>query len=334
MMENHQTITPLDGPNNRDSPERCPRPLYTQDSTEENHRTPQEDQGEGLADMKVEEETYVRGDQQCKEEEIPTDISTDMSSDERIFWTGFIVLYRQYECLWHVKSATYANRALRNLAYDQLIRYSRARNSAADLNWVKKMIANFRTVFLKEHKKMVESQRTGAGTDEVYKPTLWFYDLMKFTLKQEPKKRSHSSLDPESPILIEEEASDSLDLDPVDSATPQPRPPKQRRTTRRATYVPSSSQQFFQRAEEVLLRPPDVDQAFGNYIAAEMRLMTDDQKWIFKRLVLDITFRAKGQSLVNECEILPPARRYLTNVPTPTFPHRQPIQYAPGNPPQ
>ncbi|XP_063805177.1 oocyte zinc finger protein XlCOF29-like [Pseudophryne corroboree] len=29
MMENHQPLTSLDGPSNRDTPERCPRPLYS-----------------------------------------------------------------------------------------------------------------------------------------------------------------------------------------------------------------------------------------------------------------------------------------------------------------
>ncbi|XP_063813882.1 zinc finger protein OZF-like [Pseudophryne corroboree] len=81
MMENHRPLTSLDGPSNRDTPQRCPRPLYSQDCTQENHRIPQEYQSEGLTYIKVEvtegeEETYVRGDQQCKEEEIPTDIST------------------------------------------------------------------------------------------------------------------------------------------------------------------------------------------------------------------------------------------------------------------
>ncbi|XP_063805056.1 uncharacterized protein LOC134983262 [Pseudophryne corroboree] len=44
MMENHRPLTSLDGPSNRDTPERCPRPLYYQDCTEENHRIPQENQ--------------------------------------------------------------------------------------------------------------------------------------------------------------------------------------------------------------------------------------------------------------------------------------------------
>ncbi|XP_075070960.1 uncharacterized protein LOC142159951 isoform X2 [Mixophyes fleayi] len=79
MMENHRPLTSLDGSNNINTPEKCPRPLYSQDHTDGNHSIPQV---ENLIDTKIEdiegeEETYVRGDQQCKEEEIPTDITTD-----------------------------------------------------------------------------------------------------------------------------------------------------------------------------------------------------------------------------------------------------------------
>ncbi|XP_063814205.1 gastrula zinc finger protein XlCGF57.1-like isoform X1 [Pseudophryne corroboree] len=74
LMGNLCPFTSLDGASNRDTPERCPRPVYSQDCTEENHRTPQEDQHEDLTNIKLEEETYVWSDQ---EEEIPTDISTD-----------------------------------------------------------------------------------------------------------------------------------------------------------------------------------------------------------------------------------------------------------------
>ncbi|XP_075048121.1 uncharacterized protein LOC142108398 [Mixophyes fleayi] len=82
-MENHRILTSLDGSSNRNTPERYLRPLYSQDCTQENPSIPQDDV---LTDIKVEniegkEETYVRGDQQCKEEKIPTDISTDGSSN-------------------------------------------------------------------------------------------------------------------------------------------------------------------------------------------------------------------------------------------------------------
>ncbi|XP_075050062.1 uncharacterized protein LOC142112123 isoform X2 [Mixophyes fleayi] len=85
-MENHRILTSLDGYSNRNIPERYLRPLYSQDCTQENTSIPQKYQDDVLTDIKVEitdgeEETYVRGDQQCNEEEIPTDISTDGSSN-------------------------------------------------------------------------------------------------------------------------------------------------------------------------------------------------------------------------------------------------------------
>ncbi|XP_073450717.1 uncharacterized protein [Aquarana catesbeiana] len=79
----------MDPPNTRNPPERCPRPLYSWDSTQEGHTIPHHHQGEDLMNMKVEgevEETYVRDDQQYTEEagmtrtfieeDTPTEIST------------------------------------------------------------------------------------------------------------------------------------------------------------------------------------------------------------------------------------------------------------------
>ncbi|XP_063814220.1 uncharacterized protein LOC135054802 isoform X2 [Pseudophryne corroboree] len=183
-----------DGASNRDSPERCPRPLYSQDCTEENHRTPQEDQDEGLTDIKIEvieekEEGYVRGDQQCKEEEIPT-VSTDVVLDKyREFIQGFIEMYRDRECLWRVKSRDYTNKSLRNQALQELVDHSRPYYAAASLEWVRKKIQNLRTVFLKEHKKIQNSWRSSAGTNDLYQPTLWYYNQLLFTLDQEPQRR-------------------------------------------------------------------------------------------------------------------------------------------------
>ncbi|XP_075062343.1 uncharacterized protein LOC142150995 isoform X2 [Mixophyes fleayi] len=96
MMENHRPLTSQDGSSNRKTPERDLCPLYSQDCTQENPRIPQEYQDVVLTDIKVEitdgeEETYVRGDQQCKEEEITTDISTGGCKHRNISAGKFIV---------------------------------------------------------------------------------------------------------------------------------------------------------------------------------------------------------------------------------------------------
>ncbi|XP_073450830.1 uncharacterized protein [Aquarana catesbeiana] len=81
----------MEPPNTRNPPERCPRPLYSRDSTQEDHSYIKNDQGEDLIGIKVEvkseeEERYVRDDQQSMEEDgitgtfieedTPTEIST------------------------------------------------------------------------------------------------------------------------------------------------------------------------------------------------------------------------------------------------------------------
>ncbi|XP_077136697.1 uncharacterized protein LOC143793532 [Ranitomeya variabilis] len=54
MMEELRPLTPRDGSRRRNPPERCPRPLYSQDRPEENHNIPEDHQGEDLIDIKVE----------------------------------------------------------------------------------------------------------------------------------------------------------------------------------------------------------------------------------------------------------------------------------------
>ncbi|XP_073538432.1 gastrula zinc finger protein XlCGF66.1-like [Phyllobates terribilis] len=75
IMEVPQPLTSPVLPGERTTPERCPRPLLPQDCNQENVNVPQDHQGEDLPHINT-TETYVRGDERCKEE-IPTDNCTD-----------------------------------------------------------------------------------------------------------------------------------------------------------------------------------------------------------------------------------------------------------------
>ncbi|XP_077113072.1 uncharacterized protein LOC143768263 [Ranitomeya variabilis] len=75
MMEVPQPLTSPDLSSKRTTPERCPHPL-PQDCKQEDSNVPQDDQGEDLTHINT-TETYVRGDERCKEE-IPTDNRPDI----------------------------------------------------------------------------------------------------------------------------------------------------------------------------------------------------------------------------------------------------------------
>ncbi|XP_069606000.1 oocyte zinc finger protein XlCOF8.4-like [Ranitomeya imitator] len=70
IIEVPQPLTLLDLSSKRITPERCPRPLLPQDCKQEDPNVPQDHQGEDLTHVNT-TETYVRGDEWCKEE-IPT----------------------------------------------------------------------------------------------------------------------------------------------------------------------------------------------------------------------------------------------------------------------
>ncbi|XP_075698330.1 uncharacterized protein LOC142663503 [Rhinoderma darwinii] len=71
MLEDHRNRTPPDGSRERNPPERCPRPPYSQDCPEED--VPRDDQDEGVVVIKVEEEDLYFGSRQ---QNLPSDISS------------------------------------------------------------------------------------------------------------------------------------------------------------------------------------------------------------------------------------------------------------------
>ncbi|XP_073419223.1 oocyte zinc finger protein XlCOF8.4-like [Dendrobates tinctorius] len=70
IMEVPQPLTSPDLSSKRTTPERCPLPLLPPDCKQEDPSAPQDPQGEDLTHINP-TETYVRGDERCKEE-IPT----------------------------------------------------------------------------------------------------------------------------------------------------------------------------------------------------------------------------------------------------------------------
>ncbi|KAG9467455.1 hypothetical protein GDO78_014915 [Eleutherodactylus coqui] len=78
-------VNQLDGLIVKNPPERCPRPLYSQDSSEEDSDVPEDDQGEDLTAIKVEvEEEWMTDDQlymRDVKEEIPVDVTPENPSE-------------------------------------------------------------------------------------------------------------------------------------------------------------------------------------------------------------------------------------------------------------
>ncbi|XP_077346200.1 uncharacterized protein LOC143989804 [Lithobates pipiens] len=60
MMDNQPPLTSPDGSSNGNPPERCPRPLYSRDSTQEGHTIPHHHQSGNLRDSKIEVKEEIK----------------------------------------------------------------------------------------------------------------------------------------------------------------------------------------------------------------------------------------------------------------------------------
>ena len=74
--------------------------------------------------------------------------------------------------------------------------------------FVQKKIQGLRGSFRKEMNKVTVSKRSGKGTEEIYVPTLWYYDQMSFTLNQETPSTSMSNIDEAPRVSFTEESSE------------------------------------------------------------------------------------------------------------------------------
>lgn len=119
---------------------------------------------------------------------------SDLRGVSKEFITEFIQLYQSFPCLWKTKSKEYMDRNKKNDAYKILTDKLKEVEENATKETVKTKINTLRGGFRREMKKVLNTKRSGAGTDEVYVPTLWYYDLLLFVKDQEIPRKSVTNI--------------------------------------------------------------------------------------------------------------------------------------------
>jgi len=112
----------------------------------------------------------------------------DLRTVSREFLTEFIHMYREYPCLWKVKSKEYSDRVKKNLAYEHLTTKLKELDPDANKEKVVKKINSLSSCFRKELKKVNYSKTSGAGADDTYTPSLWYFQELFLTDQGVPRK--------------------------------------------------------------------------------------------------------------------------------------------------
>lgn len=117
-------------------------------------------------------------------------------NNNKEFWCEFIEIYKGLPALWKIKSDCYKNRRLKDDGYKILTEKLKTIVPDADREMVKKKINALRTSYRRELDKIKKSMRSGAGTEEIYIPTLWYFKDIDFLRDQETPIAGISTLDP------------------------------------------------------------------------------------------------------------------------------------------
>ncbi|RZF41083.1 hypothetical protein LSTR_LSTR002715 [Laodelphax striatellus] len=92
----------------------------------------------------------------------------------------FIKKLKTCRCLWDTKCEELSNREVRREAHNSLLEILRRIHPTVTLQGVKNKIENLKACYRRELKKVKASKSTAAGSNNIYKPRLWYYKYMSF----------------------------------------------------------------------------------------------------------------------------------------------------------
>ncbi|XP_072385273.1 uncharacterized protein [Diabrotica undecimpunctata] len=253
-----------------------------------------------------------------------------MASFSENFLREFFELYKEQECLWQIKGKTYHDRNARKQAMGILVLKFQEVNKDANEEYVRKKINNFRTSYKRELKLVLQSSKSGAGTDEIYKPKLWYFPLLSFLNDQDVPRRAISNLSDEeevtnlsspigddnfSPITADNEDS-QLSQDStlsVSSATPSSTKTSSMKKKRlRAATDPRDEllitiNEKLQQSTPVVQREKDRFDIFGDNVAVKLRGLPNSQRIMAEKLINDVLFEAESDVLCRGWRLQPPS---------------------------
>ncbi|CAH2016403.1 unnamed protein product [Acanthoscelides obtectus] len=178
-------------------------------------------------------------------------------------------LYKSFPCLWKVKSKQYSDRNAKSKAYDILVEKMRTVEESANREIVVKKINSLRTTYREELKKVLDSERSGVGTDDVYVPHLWYFELLSFLRDQESPRTSVSNMEDDNETQNSETHGVQSEDNSSQPATPHsiisepltPRPIPQA-TSRAAKMRNDKCDEVLDVTQKRFTMPSDVDAKF------------------------------------------------------------------------
>ncbi|XP_058116615.1 uncharacterized protein LOC131287834 [Anopheles ziemanni] len=202
--------------------------------------------------------------------------------EERRIYTQLLREYRENPILWNKNLPEYFNRTRRFDMQCKLAKILRPIVPTADGNYVRKKLARFRSVFVREHQKVVRCRKAGIH----YEPYHWSYKELLFLLDS-----------PELACLrIDDRSSSSSEQADVSIAESQSPTPKRAHVRRKASKPKRSDKK---RAER-LAKSSEPTVQYDNFlelVAIKLKQLTTSQGRLAEKIINDVLFYAETGEL-------------------------------------
>ncbi|XP_044744272.1 uncharacterized protein LOC123306368 [Coccinella septempunctata] len=177
--------------------------------------------------------------------------------------------YHKYPCLYAVKSPMYKNKHARNTAIEAVEASLKTLRPSVTSQEIKSKFQALKTNFLNEHRKHVQSMKSGARQDE-------FLEIEAAPQESEecPNELEQCFVD-ESGFLISEESELPLE---------SPRPKRKKKLDDDSNSLLKEASAALSTISKTISEAPtnknkeiDAEEAFGKYVVSKMRQISDPQ---------------------------------------------------------
>lgn len=97
----------------------------------------------------------------------------------------FFDVLKNENAIWQTKSEKFKDKVEKQKSWEKLVTKWKEVDKNATVDVVKKKYNCLRTTYRRELQKMRKSERSGAGAEDIYVPSLWYFDHLNFLLDQE-----------------------------------------------------------------------------------------------------------------------------------------------------
>lgn len=194
---------------------------------------------------------------------------------ERKEWTEeetkeLILLYEENEFLWKTNHPDYRNREKKDRMFNEL-----SKSFKCTAKEVQRKLHNLRNQVSQEMKKM-RNKKSGAGTDDIYTSKWRFFSSLQFLIPTLMAKPSQSNIIEQR--LDCDDGSDPRELNT--EATQETETAKNNNeessSKKRRKITEADHDNLFREAVEIMRKPKDEFDRFGEYVALELRSLRSD----------------------------------------------------------